>query len=128
MDRIDSIAHFCDRDVPLERMCKPNTEFGLETGGDQLGLPKYVAARLRLKDAAEDRLEKSELLLDGFRGEPDLPADMALAGGNAALDECELDAVGLIKREPVEIGLREKLAAAPLDPEIVDCAHEIEGH
>jgi hypothetical protein len=55
-----------------------------------------MAARLRFQDAAEAGLVKPELLLDRFGGEADLPADLPLALGTAALDQRQLDAVRLV--------------------------------
>jgi hypothetical protein len=45
---------------------------------------------------------------------------MALACGDPALDQRELDAIGIIQRWPVEIGLWEELAVRAGDPEILD--------
>jgi hypothetical protein len=39
---------------------------------------------------------KPELLLDRFGGQSDLPADLPLAGRAAAVDQCQLNAVGLV--------------------------------
>ena len=87
-----------------------------------------MAGRLGFQDAGEYRLVKSELLLDRFRGQADLPADLALAGGDPAVDQRKLDPVRLIQRQPVDIGLREKLAAAAGGPEILDRSCNIDAH
>src|SRR5580658_1436022 len=71
---------------------------------------------------------KTELLLDRLRGQADLPADMALAGGHPTVDQRKLDAVGFVHRKPVEIGQREKLAAHAGGPEIVNCGREVDCH
>jgi hypothetical protein len=65
---------------------------------------------------------KSELFLDRLGGKPDLPADMALSLGNPPVDESQLDAIGVIKREPVRIGCGKVLAAPARGPEILDRA------
>ena len=70
---------------------------------DQLRRAKDVTAWTRLENAAEDRLEKTELLLNGLRRQSDLPADMTLTGGAAPLDQRQLDAIGLIERQPIGI-------------------------
>ena len=79
-----------------------------------------MAAWPGFQDAGEYRLVKSELLLDRFCGEADLPADLALAGGDPAVDQRKLDLIRVIQLKPVDIGMREELAAAARGPEILD--------
>ena len=95
---------------------------------DQFGSAEHVAGRLGLQDAAEHRLVKAELLLDGYCREPDLPTNMALTRRDTALDERKLNAIGVIERQPVEIGSREELAALTGDPEILYSTREIKRH
>jgi hypothetical protein len=64
--------------------------------------------------------KKTELLLNGLRRQSDLPADMAFAFGAAPLDQRQLDAIGFIERQPIEISARKELAARPRGPEILD--------
>src|SRR5258708_6811846 len=87
-----------------------------------------MAARLGFQDAGEYRLMKSELLLDRFCGEANLPADLALAGGDPAVDQRKLDSIRFIQRKLVKIGPREKLAAATRGPEILDRSCKIDAH
>src|SRR4051794_7955895 len=87
-----------------------------------------MAARLGFEDAGEYRLMKSELLLDRFRGEAYLPADLALAGGGPAVDQRKLDSIRLIQRKPVEISPRKELAAGTRSPEILDRSCKIDAH
>ena len=95
---------------------------------DQFGRAEHMAGRARFQDAGEQRLVKIELLLDGLRGQADLPADMALAGSHPTVDQRKLNAVGFVHRQPVEIGQREKLAAHAGGPEVVDRGGEVDGH
>src|SRR3954468_7345935 len=87
-----------------------------------------MAARLGLQHAGEYRLMKSELLLDRFRGEAYLPADLALAGRGPAVDQRKLDSIRLIQRQPIEIGQRKKLAAGSRHPEILNRSCKIDAH
>ena len=48
-------------------------------GRDQVAGCKDMAGWLAVQDAAEHRLVEAELLLDGRRGQADLPADLPLA-------------------------------------------------
>src|SRR4051794_11599207 len=95
---------------------------------NELVRAKNVPARQCLENAAEDRFVKAELLLDGFCREPDLPTNMALTRRDTALDERKLNAIGVIERQPVEIGSREELAALTGDPEILYSTREIKRH
>src|SRR5262245_38402478 len=87
-----------------------------------------MAIRPRLQDAAKARLVKSKLLLDCLGGEADLPADLPLAGRATPLDQRQLDAVGLVQTEPVEIGGRQVLAAGACRPELIYCALYVDCH
>jgi hypothetical protein len=87
-----------------------------------------MAARLGFQDAGEYRLMKSELLLDRFRGQTDLPADLALAGGDPAVDQRKLDSIRFIQRKPVDIGLREELTAGACGPEMLDRGCKFDAH
>src|ERR1700710_180064 len=95
---------------------------------DQFGGAEHMTGRPGFQDAGEYRLMKSELLLDRFRGQANLPADLALAGGDPAVDQRKLDSIRLIQREPVGIGLREKLTAGSRGPEILDRSCKIDAH
>src|ERR1700704_601546 len=87
-----------------------------------------MAGRPGFQDTGEYRLMKSELLLDRFRGQANLPADLALAGGDPAVDQRKLDSIRLIQRKPVKIGLREVLAAGTGGPEILDRSCKFDAH
>src|SRR3954469_4035355 len=87
-----------------------------------------MAARLGFQDAGEYRFMKSELLLDRFRGEADLPADLALAGGDPAVDQRKLDSIRLAQRKAVSIGVWKELAAGAGGPEILDRGCYIYAH
>src|SRR5262245_18079848 len=87
-----------------------------------------MAGRLGFQDAREYGLVKSELLLDHLRGQADLPADMALTGGHPTVDKRKLDAIGIIQRKPVKIGLREELATQAGEPEVVDRSCKVDCH
>src|SRR3954454_1274877 len=87
-----------------------------------------MAGRLGFQDASEYRLMKSELLLNRFRGEADLPADLALAGGDPAVDQRQLHSIRFIKRKPVNIGLREEFTAGSRSPEILGRGCKIDAH
>ncbi|MEA2759215.1 MAG: hypothetical protein QOH65_1828, partial [Methylobacteriaceae bacterium] len=128
VDDIDRGANLFDRDVSFEIVCKADAELGFEAGVDQFARGKDMAAGHDFENAAKDRLVKTELLLNGFRREPNLPANMSLTRSDAAIDQCELDAIGIIKRQPVEIGLRKKLTARAGGPEILEGTGEIGCH
>src|SRR5918999_2245293 len=95
---------------------------------DQFGSAENVAGLLSFQNAAKHRLMKAELFLNYLRGQPDLPADMALAGGDPTVDQGELDAISIIQRKPVEIGIREELATRACDPEILDRSCKVHRH
>src|SRR6516164_9681683 len=87
-----------------------------------------MAARPSLQDATKTGLMKAELLLDRFGSQPDLPADLPLSCRTAAVDQRELDMIGLIEAQPVEIAGRERLAAAACRPEFLHRTRQIDGH
>src|ERR1700688_5064929 len=93
---------------------------------DQSGSAEHMAGRLGFQDASEYRLVKSELLLDHFRGQATLPADMALAGGDPTVNQRKLDSIRFIQRKPVKISLREELTAGTRGPEILDRSFNID--
>src|ERR1700712_3163538 len=95
---------------------------------DQFGGAEHVAGRLGFQDAGEYRLMKSELFLDRFRGQADLPAELALAGRDPTVDQRKLDSIRIIQRKPVKIGLREELTAGTGGPEILDRSCKIDAH
>src|SRR5262245_60135676 len=95
---------------------------------DQFRCAEDAAGRLCFKDATEQRFVKAELLLDHLGCQPHFPSDMALAGSNSAIDEGELDAIGIIKRKAVQIGLRKELAAYAGDPKILDRSCKVNWH
>src|ERR1700722_11768166 len=104
MDDIDRGADLIRSDLAFEAAAEAHAQLGLEAGMDQFGRAEYMTGRPRFQDAGEQRLVKTELLLDRLRGQADLPADMALAGGYPTLDQRKLDAVGFVHRQPVIIG------------------------
>lgn len=79
-----------------------------------------MAGRLLFEDASEHWLVKSELLLDRFRGQANLPADMALAGGDPTVNQRKLDSIRFIQRKPIKIGLGGRIPRGPGGPEILD--------
>src|SRR5436305_14719988 len=87
-----------------------------------------MTARPAFQDAGEYRLVKSELFLDRFRGEAYLPANLALAGGDPAVDQRKLDSIRFIQRKPAGIGLREELTAGARRPKILDRLCWIDAH
>ena len=86
MDDIDRGADLFQGDVAFEAPAKAHAQLGLAAGMDQVGSAEHLAGRLGFQDASEYRLVKSELLLDHLRGQADLPADMALAGGHPTIN------------------------------------------
>jgi hypothetical protein len=102
------------------RWADAQTQLRLEAGADQLIAAEHVTRGLAVQDAAEHRLVKAELLLYRLRGQSHLPADLPLAGGDAAGNDTELDAIRLIQRQPIEPLRREILAACPGLPEFLD--------
>ena len=93
---------------------------------DQFGGAEHMAGRPGFQDASEYRLMKSELLLDRFRSQANLPAELALAGGDPAVNQRKLDSIRIIQRKPVKIGPREELTAGTGGPEILDRSCKIE--
>ena len=128
MDHIDRGADLVRGDFAFEAPAEAHAQLGFEAGMNQLGRAEHVTGRPGFQDAGEQRLVKTELLLDSLRGQADLPADMTLAGGDPTVDQRQLDAVGFVDRKPVEIGTREKLAAHAGGPEVVDRGGEVDGH
>jgi hypothetical protein len=66
--------------------------------------------------------------LDGFGGQPDLPANVLLALRNPALNEGKLDAVGFIKAQSVEVRLWEVLPSCAGSSEVVHGLVEVSPH
>jgi hypothetical protein len=87
-----------------------------------------MAGRLGFQDASEYRLMKSKLFLDRFRGQANLPADLALAGGDPTINQRKLDLICIVKRKSVKISLREELTAGTCGPEILDRSRYIDAH
>src|SRR5207253_6343078 len=87
----DRVARLFQRDRTRKRPAQAHTKLGFEAGPDQLPGREHMAAWPRLQDAAKARLVKPELLLDRLGGEADLPADLPLALGTAALDQRPLN-------------------------------------
>ena len=104
MDDIDRGADLFRGDLAFKAAAKAHAQLGLEAGMDQFGRAEHMTGRPRFQDAGEQRLVKTELLLNSLRGQADLPADMALARGHATVDQRKLDAVGFVHRQPVKIG------------------------
>src|SRR5262245_55023733 len=87
-----------------------------------------MAGRASFQDATEHRLVKAKLLLDCLRGQTNLPTHVVLAAGDPAVDKGELDAMGIIYRKPVAIGMREELPALAGRPEVLNRSCKIDSH
>src|SRR5262245_16913654 len=87
-----------------------------------------MAGGASFQDATEHRLVKAKLLLDCLRGQTNLPTHVVLAAGDPAVDKGELDAMGIIYRKAVAIGMREELPALAGRPEVLNRSCKIDGH
>ena len=86
MNAFQRVQDLLWRYLTLKGAGKAHAQLSFKTGLDQVGR-QLVAAGERLEDAAKYWLMETELLLDGLRGEPDLPTDVALSRRHTAVDE-----------------------------------------
>jgi hypothetical protein len=108
------------RRVGCEVATHHEAQLVLETGRDKRVAAEDIAGIEPPfgQEATEDRLVHAELLLDRARRQPDLPADPARA--RPAVDQRQLNAIGVVERQPVEPGAGKIFAARPRRLELAD--------
>jgi hypothetical protein len=99
------------RQVPIEN----DAQFVLEAGLDRCvaaeDVPRFDQAFLQ--QTGEDRLVDTELLLNGWRGQSNFPADAAGPLAAAATDQPQQQAISIVYAQPAEPGSR-KIFSPPL--------------
>ncbi len=128
IDHIDRGARRRHADLAAQRLVDPETQFGLEPRADQFVAAEHVPGSLAVQDAAEHRFVETELLLDRFGGQANLPTDLSFACAAAARDDAQLDAICVVERQAVEPFGRKEFAACTRNPEAADSLLFIERH
>jgi hypothetical protein len=128
INQLDCSAHLRQCNLTRQRTIDSETQLALETGVDQLVGTKHVSGRFTVEDSPEDRLVKSELLLNRFGRQPHFPPDLPLAGVAPSGDQAELNAIGLIESEPIEPFGRKVFIALSRSQKTVDYRFFVEYH